>query len=117
MFTYAQKQIIILLLNGCYLMKAPSMNTKFTHRLYEGKMNPVLKVSDKDFKDPFHYFLKEDKRGRITLNLKTVRKERGNAWIKKAYKLSKQNLTITIKKKQHERNTSNHKSQSHPSLF
>ncbi len=117
MFTYAQKQIIIHLLNGCYLIKAQSTNPKYTHKVYECKMNPVLKVSDKDFKDPFHYFLKKDKRGRLTLNLKTVRKERGNAWIKKAYKASKQNLTIIIKKKQHERDTSNHKSQSHPSLF
>ena len=81
-------------------------------------MNPLLKVKHKDLGALF-YFLKQDKRGRLTLNLKTVRQERGNAWIKKAYKANKKNLTITItiKKKQHERNTSNHKEQCHPSLF
>jgi hypothetical protein len=117
MFTYAQKQIIIHLLNGSYLIKVKSINTKYTYRLYEGKMNPVLKVKESDMSSLFTYFLKEDKLGRLTLNLKTIRQERGNAWIKKAYKLSKQNLTIIIKKKKHERNISNHKSQSHPSLF
>jgi hypothetical protein len=116
MFNYTQKQIIIHLLNGCFILVAQSINPKYSHGVYVGKMNPLLKVKHKDLGALF-YFLKQDKQGRLTLNLKTVRQERGNAWIKKAYKASKQNLTITIKKKQHERNTSNQKEQCHPSLF
>ena len=117
MFSYNQKQIIIHLLNGCLIKKVPSMNVKYSHRLYEC-MNPILKVSSKDFLK-LYYFLKEDKQKRLTINLNKVRQERGNSWIKTTYKKSKQNLTITIKKKQHAtgNNINHQQKQTHPSLF
>lgn len=84
--TINQKYLMkVLLEGGHYLVQLRSHNKSQKYKLYEGNSSPVcwLNSSQVKFLKPF---FKEDKKGRITLNLNLVRQAHGKSLLKIYYK-------------------------------
>lgn len=60
------------------------------YRLRDAKCNPVLKFTYKTYK-PISGLLRKTGNGMYVLDLRTVRKQRGNSWVKKYYKQQNNN--------------------------
>lgn len=84
--TNKQKTLIkYLLMKDHYLMRLRSHTGVVKYKLFQGNQIPVRWFEGKTVSGLTGIF-KEDKKGRLTLNLSLVRQKHGNAFIKRQYK-------------------------------
>lgn len=94
--TPLQKQIILLLLKGMYMMRCVRHDRKTAYKIYRGNMIPVMYVNENTVrsmrKEAGYELFKTDKKKHITLHLSNIRRMHGASWMKQQYKLSKTKL-------------------------
>jgi hypothetical protein len=87
--TEEQKKLVFELLRGdCYLRPKKKPDGTDAFMIYQGNQVPVKYYSQKTV-NKFKRLFKKDKIGRLTFNLKLVRKLHGKNHVKKTYKLLK----------------------------
>lgn len=91
--TPTRKRLVKMLLDGHYIMSAPSPAGYPSYRVYDGNGNVVWRVRqntvdrlDRNIHDPQIKLWRIVKPGRIYLNLSSVRQLHGNNFIKRIYK-------------------------------
>ena len=75
------------LLVGNYIAKRHG--NKHSYAVYKSPGNPICHVSE-SVSNNIGHFMKVDKKGRMTLNLSTIRQLHGNHDLKKLYKIHRQ---------------------------
>lgn len=96
--TSNQKDLIYDLLDGDYLMKTKNPNGRVCYKLYYGNMNPKRYVSDLVVEaGSIWNVLKQDKKGKFTINKSKVRQLHGNSLLKKIYKSKLRKIETNIK--------------------
>lgn len=91
-FTKAHLTLFSELLKGKYLRHTTNNKGKGQYKLYEGNQKPVRWVKNGVMRN-LTSLLKQDKKGRLTLNLSNIRQLHGNTLPKKIYKQSKPKKT------------------------
>jgi hypothetical protein len=86
--TASQKNIVLHLFKGCYLMRSLNTNGTPIFKLYQPGQKLISYSYPSDIK-PITELLKEDQNRRFTLNLKIVRKLHGKTYVKTIYKKRK----------------------------
>lgn len=84
--TSSQRLILSRLFNGLTMRRSINHNGAEIFKLYDAKKNPDSYILASAFGSRGAEFLKKDRKGNYSLDLRVVRRQHGNSWVKKEYK-------------------------------
>lgn len=81
-----QRVIIERLFDGLSMRRSINHNGAEIFKLFDANKNPEIYILASAFGSRGVEFLKKDKKGNYTLDLRVVRRQHGNSWVKKVYR-------------------------------